>query len=324
MIHVLAGAARNINIVMESSNKHSLFISNLKSIYQNKASEILLSISKPRYITFRINKLSESHLRADAFSDLPVKQGLFESFSIPYEHKSMLTEIGTEHEGSIYIQSLSSMVPVYELDPKPGEDILDLCAAPGSKTSLIADLTQDMARITAVENNGARLHAMRANMALLNVRNVEYVRRNASLIGKDPTFISKFDKVLADVPCSNEGLIRDVEHYDFSKWNPKLSHHLPKLQKKILASGLSALKPGGTLVYSTCTYSLEENELVVNWALKKFPDVYLADLSTKLENSTPGFTVWKKKVLDASLSKSMRILPNDLFDGFYVAKFVKS
>jgi 16S rRNA (cytosine1407-C5)-methyltransferase len=304
--------------------KKEHFINKISDI----SNQILEGIKQERNVTFRKNFLrlyKEPQPKSQLLLPFCSVTGYFDTYYLKSStDKEMLTKNVLYTSGQIYIQGLSSMLTVYELDPKPNENVIDLCAAPGSKTSLIADLAQNKAKITAIENNSARLHAMKANMATLNVQDVTFIRTNAALLGRNPLFIHKFDKVLADVPCSNEGLIRDIDNYDFSKWNPKLSQHLPKLQKRILASGLTVLKPGGTLVYSTCTYSPEENELVVNWALKKFSDVYLADLSIKLENSTPGFTCWKKKNMHPSLSKTIRILPNDLFDGFYIAKFVKS
>jgi len=301
-------------------------LEHLANVYPDHFQKIVQELQHIRHLTFRINSLCQNSISAKELLELgyDVKNTeYFKSFFLNSLPEKSISHDDAVQAGQIYIQGLSSMIPAYELDPKPGENIMDLCAAPGSKTSLLADISHNKANITAADNNFGRLNATKANLQALNVQNVTFIKSDASVLSRNPEYINRFDKVLADVPCSNEGLIRDLDNYDFTYWNPKLAKHLPNLQKRILASGIQMLKPGGTLVYSTCTYSPEENEEVADWALRKFPDIALAELNFSAPNTTPGLTAWKNKELNPTLSKTLRVLPNELFDGFYVAKFVK-
>ena len=107
------------------------------------------------------------------------------------------------------------------------------------------------------------------------------------------------------------------------KWCEKEPKKLSKLQKGLLNSALKFLKPRGTLVYSTCTYSVEENEQVVDWALKRWNDVELVDIELPISNVEHGKTKWNDKKLDSSLSKTVRVLPNENWNGFFISKMVK-
>ena len=109
----------------------------------------------------------------------------------------------------------------------------------------------------------------------------------------------------------------------FDYWNPKHSKHLPMLQKRIIASAINCLKPGGTIVYSTCTYSPEENEGVIDWALEKFSDVKLVAVETNKVPSINGFTTSLKKTYNPKLSLTKRILPDEKYDGFFIAKLFR-
>lgn len=151
---------------------------------------------------------------------------------------------------------------------------------------------------------------------------VATIRSNAvSLLNRYPGFREAFDEVLVDVPCSNEGNIRFSVPEPLKFWNPRLSKKISMLQKKILASGYNMLKQGGFMVYSTCTYSPDENEAVINWALKKFPDLAPVEIKPKVRELSyiPGFTDYKEEKLDPRISNAVRILPNDYFDGFFIS-----
>jgi NOL1/NOP2/sun family putative RNA methylase len=282
-------------------NKQILFLEKIKKLYPDCFGTIIKSIENPKPLSFRINKLKADPekvletLQKEGFEFL---QGPSENSYILNSSKKRLSETKAFTNGYIYIQNLSSMLPALELAPKTGEKIIDLCAAPGSKTSQIADLTKNKAEITAVENNRNRFFALQKNLENLSVKNVTLLLENARFLDKThPEFLEHFDKVLVDAPCSNEGLLVLSAPKSFEKWNPKLPKHLSKLQKALLATGINLLKKGGTLVYSTCTYSKEENEEVVEWAIKKFPEM--------------------------TIEKMKRVIPNELFTGFFLAKLSK-
>ncbi len=321
MIPVPAVVEKSTKIVMEKTSKRDLFLQKLKSIYPDEYEIIFQTIQKSLPTVFRINLLKTSE--TDALKELEnlgfqIQKGPLENSyivrSFPLEIK--LSETDLFNEGKIYIQNLSSMVPALVLNTQSGDMVLDLCAAPGSKTSQIADLVGNKAKIYAVESNTKRFYTMKKNFLEQGLEAVITVNARAEALPfLYPSWINYFDRILCDVPCTNEGLIRDLQHYDFNYWNPKTSKRLSQLQKKILASGIKLLKPGGVLVYSTCTYSIEENENVVGWALKKFPEVHLSEINLNLENVVDGM---KDKT---TLAK--RILPDENFMEFFLAKLMK-
>jgi 16S rRNA C967 or C1407 C5-methylase (RsmB/RsmF family) len=322
MICAFVEAGRNTKTVMEK-NKKDLFLAKVRAIYPESFSELEKTLLTDSLVSFRI----AAHANAAAVlgnlqsEDLAISAGPIEnSFLVTgNESKLSLSKTKVFSENKIYIQGLSSMFDVIALNPKPADLILDLCAAPGSKTTLISQMTNAPENITAVESNTNRFFALKKNLISQGFGAAQAFRMNAAILPKlRPEFIDHFDKVLADVPCSNEGLFRGARLNDshFS-WNPKLSKKLPVLQKRLLAAGINMLKPGGTLIYSTCTYGLDENEKVVEWVLNRFPVMRIAPINIPLpSNFTGGLT---EKTRDA-----IRILPTELFDAFFMCKFVKA
>ena len=313
---------------MESDQlKHDTFVNKVKDVFGPQAKSVLDAISHPRHESFRINLSGFSveevtgSLREFGFE---IKEGpLPGSYINLSSHKGLrISSTDFFKNGAVYVQGLSSMLDVVVLDPKPGDKIMDLCASPGSKTSYIASLTGAPKNIYAVENNSVRFYSMKKNLASQGYDGVATIRSNAvSLFNRYPGFREAFDKVLVDVPCSNEGNIRFSVPEPLKFWNPRLSKKISMLQKKILASGYNMLKQGGFMVYSTCTYSPDENEAVINWALKKFPDLAPVEIKPKVRELSyiPGFTDYKEEKLDPRISNAVRILPNDYFDGFFIS-----
>jgi len=297
--------------------KRDLFIKKIQTVYPEHWEVILTELEKPRLRSFR-----KVLLVGDGDLNFSYKEGPF-SNSYILEDSSNISSLPPFDNHEIYVQGLASMIPAIVAKCKPGELVLDLCAAPGSKSSQIANDTNDGVALTCVENNTARLYALKENLVQQNIHNYQLLRADAAQIQYNSQFWEKFDKVIADVPCSNEGNIRFNDTRLVENWNPKLAKKISQLQKKIISSGIKSLKKGGRLVYSTCTYSVEENEEVVDWALKHFKDVRLESIDLPITNILPGKTTFEKKNFDESLSKTTRILPNHLFDGFFVASLLK-
>jgi 16S rRNA (cytosine967-C5)-methyltransferase len=149
------------------------------------------------------------------------------------------------------------LLAVRELDPRPGETVLDLCAAPGGKTTFIAQLMKNQCRIVAHDNDPARVKLIEENCARLGVTNVEVTSGSYLLLAP-----SSFDKVLVDAPCSNTGVLR--RRVDL-RWRitPGEIARLCRTQLDLLKQASRAVRPGGVLVYSTCSLELEENSEVV-------------------------------------------------------------
>mmetsp|Transcript_8801 Transcript_8801/g.24828 ORF Transcript_8801/g.24828 Transcript_8801/m.24828 type:complete len:753 (+) Transcript_8801:84-2342(+) len=223
--------------------------------------------------------------------------------------------------GHYMLQSAASMCPVMALSPQPNERVLDMSAAPGGKTSYLAQLMRNTGSIVANDLKPDRQKATVANMHRLGVRNVITCAYDGRKLGK--LWPNKFDKVLLDAPCSGLGVISRDPSVKVQRTMADV-HRTVVLQKEILLSAIDALsykKGGGYIVYSTCSVSVAENEEVVNYVLKK-RDVKLVD--TGLDFGKPGFTRYQQKRFHPSLALTRRFYPHvHNFDGFYVAKLKK-
>ena len=227
--------------------------------------------------------------------------------------------------GSLYIQNAASWLPVLALDPKAGEAILDMCAAPGGKTSHIAARANNGALITANDNSKSRLHRLQANMDRLGVENIEFTLHDATRLSHKLEG-RQFDKILLDAPCSGEGMMTLDNRKDFESWSVAHIKRLQQLQKKLIVQAWLLLKPGGTLVYSTCTMAPEENEAVVDYLLRRYTDAQLEQLPEfmqSLPNRVSAVSSWNGKAYSGEIEKTLRLKPSEPVEAFYVAKITK-
>jgi len=225
--------------------------------------------------------------------------------------------------GYYYVQEISSMLPVLALKPEPGGFVLDLTAAPGSKTTQLAAFMKNTGAIIANDSNLGRLKILASNMERCGVL-------NAVITKKDGIFLCKrlkengflFDKILVDAPCSGEGTLRS-NPVTYEMWNPHTIKSLSKLQKNLLTSAIEILKPQGELVYSTCTHAPEENEEVVDFVIKEFQDIEIESINLPIKCRN-GITEWNGDRYNQEVKKSCRIYPQDNdTEGFFIAKMRK-
>ncbi len=225
-----------------------------------------------------------------------------------------------EHQtGLYYVQELSSMMSPLALLPTKEDYVLDLCAAPGSKTTQMSMMMENSGLLIANDVKIDRLRALVTNLERQGCTNVITTRMDGVQFCvrlKQKGF--SFTKILLDAPCSGQGVIRSDNHV-WNMFNENMNKGLSLMQKKLLASCLSILKPQGVLVYSTCTFSPEENEEVIQFALDKFP-VELEEFELPLK-TREGLTSWKNKTFSPELKKCKRIYPQDNdTEGFFVAR----
>lgn len=223
--------------------------------------------------------------------------------------------------GAVYIQNAASWLPVLALNPQPGQEILDVCAAPGGKSSHIAAITNNQADLTVNDNSRPRLAKLRANLERLNAQ-ADYTLFDATRLGRKLEG-QQFDRILLDAPCSGEGLMNYDRDKDFATWSVAHIQRLQSLQKQILLQAWQLLKPGGTLVYSTCTMAPEENEAVVDYLLRKRPDAQIQPQGLDLPNRVPTVTEWNGKVYNEAVKNCLRIAPSEYLEAFFVCKFQK-
>ncbi|NCN87016.1 RsmB/NOP family class I SAM-dependent RNA methyltransferase [archaeon] len=226
--------------------------------------------------------------------------------------------------GYYYVQELSSMLPVIAISPNEGEMYLDLCAAPGSKTTQAAAKMKNKGVIIANEMSMGRMRILAANLERCGATNTIITRKEGEALCKklEKTNVL-FDKISVDAPCSGEGTIRSSPK-TFLMWNIKTVKYLSRVQKDLFRESFKRLKINGELLYSTCTHAPEENEEIVDRMLKEFGDsieIIPVKLPLKTRN---GITEWEGKTYDKRVILSQRLYPQDNnTEGFFVAKFRK-
>ncbi len=224
--------------------------------------------------------------------------------------------------GYYYVQEISSMLPPIVLNPRENELVLDLCAAPGSKTTQISAMMKNTGTLIANDKSIGRVKILSSNLERCSCSNVIITRNDAvQFCEKLKKTGMKFDKILLDLPCSGEGTLRSSPK-TFLMWNLKMINKLSRMQKKIAASAISLLKQDGTLVYSTCTHTPEENESVVNFLVNTF-NMQVEEIKLPLKHR-PGRISWEKETFSKQIEKSCRIYPQDNnTEGFFLAKLVR-
>lgn len=289
----------------------------MEELYENyspiEVDNILIGMNQDRYTTLRVNTLKyDIHSLMNYFKEKNIK---FER--VPWYKDALIIKNAKEKDiqkldiyekGYIYLQSLSSMVPPIVLNPKPSESVLDVAAAPGSKTTQLAAIMENKGKILANELDKIRFERLKYNIDSQGATIVETINKRGEVLGT--IYDGQFDKVLLDTPCSGEGRFIATSAATYRNWTEKTVKDLVKLQKKLIQSAAKALKQGGELVYSTCTINKHENEEIVEYAIN--------ELGLKLINID-------LEIKDAIRikEKAIKILPSKTMEGFFIAKFVK-
>jgi len=241
------------------------------------------------------------------------------------QNNLMPGELGRSFEhllGYYYIQELASMLPIIALTPKKDEIFLDLCASPGSKTTQAAAKMQNTGTIIANDVSLGRIMILASNLEKCGVVNSiitheEGKRFCEKIAEKD----FKFDKILVDAPCSGEGTLRSTPA-TYLMWNINTIKQLSGLQKRLFLKSFELLKPKGEIIYSTCTHAPEENEEIIDYALKALKDrIEILDFELPIK-TRKGIIKWQDKIYDKRVEKAKRVYPHDNnTEGFFIAKF---
>ncbi len=219
--------------------------------------------------------------------------------------------------GLFYIQEATQVLPVNALSPRPGETVLDMCAAPGGKTTQIAAAMDNRGLLVANEPNGRRQQALLSNLNRLGVINTTVTAYR----GESFPMRMSFDRVLIDAPCSAEGTGRKTPALRAGA-TPATIRRLAGIQRRLIARGYDILRPGGVLVYSTCTFAPEENEAIVA-ALLAARNAHVDEIEIPVPHAT-GVTHWQGTDFPAEVKHCVRIYPHH-FDsgGGFIARISK-
>ncbi len=276
-------------------------------------------ISQPIPQAIRVNtlKITPEKLKKVLESNgWRIEESTYFRYVFIIKDKNSIANTLEHYLGWFYIQEITSLIAPLVLDPKPKEKILDLCAAPGGKTTFMAQLMKNQGLIVANDISFKRLRALMANIYRLGVTNTVVTDYHALFFPQDV----KFDKVLVDVPCSAEGNVRKSPQR--VKCDLKFIQRISSLQKGILIKAIDLVKKGGVVVYSTCTFSPEENEEILNYVLTK-KEIEIEKIKIDIPFSC-GITSWQDKIFSSQVKKAIRMYPHHINSGGgFVAKIVK-
>ncbi len=220
--------------------------------------------------------------------------------------------------GWVYPQEEVSALPALALDAHPGEAVFDACAAPGSKTTQVAADMDDTGTLVANDRSLGRLAPLRSNAQRLGLTNVVVTNRDARNVSMRPFAVAEFDRTLVDAPCSCEGTIRKNPDA-LAEWSRDYLGSVADLQRAILGRAVEVTRPGGVVVYATCTFAPEENEAVLDAVLDDH-DVRVVELDLPLDTD-PGVREWQGREFDPQVARAERVYPhrNDT-GGFFCAR----
>jgi len=378
------------------------FINELNNDFtERNVDKILTGMSEERYTTFRVNYLKSNEVEVE---DELVKNGVefdkvniteietksetdfetyfnFNAYVVYNKNEKDLSKLKIYEDGKIYVQSISSMIPPIILRPEPGERVLDIASAPGSKTTQMAAMMNNEGYILANEIDKFRCEKLKYNVEKQGASIVHIINKDGTQLNNS---VKSFDKILVDAPCSGEGRFIVSNKKTYEHWSLKMQKELVEIQKKLLSNAINLCKINGTILYSTCALSLAENEKVIDWAINNFnieiekininiciekstrvklndklsqtskSEINLTNqseinltsksetnlisksetsLTSKLETNLNeekefvSYNSWvtkgNKKGLSDEIKKTIKILPNKLLEGFYVAKIKK-
>ena len=292
----------------------------------NEAVKFMEASDSPKVLTIRTNSLKTKRreLAKNLISRGVNLDPLAEWSKVGLKIYSSNVPIGATPEylsGQYMLQSPSSFLPVLALNPLPGEKILDMCASPGGKTTYIGQLMKNEGLLVANDFKKERIKSLFFNIHRMGIKNSIITNYDAREFAK---LYNKFDRVLLDAPCSGLGVIAKDKSVKMNRTYKEILNN-SRLQKELILAAIDSCnakgKGEGIIVYSTCTISVEENEWVIDYALKHR---YVKCIETGLEIGEQGFVTFREKHFHPSIANTRRIYPHiHEIDGFFIAKLKK-
>lgn len=279
---------------------------------EETAERIAQGYAAQRVVTLRANPLKtdaqtvRERLAAQNIETSPVPW-YADAMIVRGAREDALTGLDLYERGEIYLQSLSSMIPPLLLGAKPGENVLDMAAAPGGKTTQIAALTGNQAMVTACEMNKIRAERLHYNVQRQGATRVTVM--NIDSRNLDDLF--SFDRILLDAPCSGSGTVQLGSPRSKGQFSREFLSRTTKQQEALLHKALRLLRPGCEMIYSTCSVLTQENEEIVSRVLRK-TGAQIVPLELTAFDSVPRLPV--------SIPGTLCVAPDELHEGFFVAK----
>lgn len=295
-----------------------VFAERMKEMLGEEYDAFLDSYQRPRSYGLRVNtgKISRETLERQApFALRPipwVKEGFF------YQEEDSPARHPFYAAGLYYLQEPSAMTPASRLPVEPGERVLDLCAAPGGKATALGAALRGKGLLVANDISNSRARALLRNLELFGISNAFVTSETPAKLAE--TFPGFFDKILVDAPCSGEGMFRK-DPAVMKTWEPERPEYFAGLQREIVRQAVKMLRPGGQMLYSTCTFSREENEGTISWLLREFPGMELIPMEM-YEGFACGRPEWGDG--NGALSRCVRIWPHKMEgEGHFLALLEK-
>ena len=285
----------------------------IKEYYtEEEYQKIVNGYNSNRPVTIRINNIKAT--KDNVLKELEANNISYEEVSwysnaliLKNTTEEVIRELNIYKEGHIYLQSLSSQLPPLFLEPKENDQILDMTAAPGGKTTEIAALANNNVMITATEKNKQRYERLKYNLEKQGVKKTTVIQKDARYL--DDFF--SFDKILLDAPCSGSGTLTE---YSMNNFSMELLERINVTQEELLTKALKLIKKDGYIIYSTCSILKDENEkLLQKFIDKKQIEIIPLDLSNY--NNLP--------TLKTTIEGTLCLYPDELYEGFFIAKIRK-
>ena len=295
------------------------YVSRMKELLGEEFPAFLASYESPRLRGLRVNTLKISPEEFEAVAPFPVSRIPWVPNGFFYGDQDFPARHPYYAAGLYYLQEPSAMTPASRLPVQPGDRVLDLCAAPGGKATELAAKLGGTGLLVANDISNTRARALLRNLELFGVRNMAVTNESPErLAGAFPMF---FDKILVDAPCSGEGMFRKSPDVA-AAWSPAKVDSCAKLQREILEQAWRMLRPGGLLLYSTCTFSPEEDEQQIAGFLQRHTDLNLIPME-EWEGFSSGRPEWADG--NPELKKCIRIWPHKMSgEGHFLALLQKS
>lgn len=298
---------------MNENKSFDYLVEKLKQQYgKEETNKIIEGMEQLRKTTLRINSIKSN--KSEVCEELESNE--IKYLQVSWYDDALIIENASENEirnleiykeGKIYLQSLSSMIPPLVLNPKEGENILDMAAAPGGKTTQLYNLSNGKASITACEKNKIRAERLKYNIEKQDAGRVGVLTQDARKLDK----FFMFDTILLDAPCSGSGTLHIENSKICEEFSEELVKRSAKVQKELINEALKHIKVGKSIVYSTCSILEEENEEYIIELIGK-GTIEVVPIEQNILEEVP--------ILPTKIEGALCVCPTELFEGFFVVK----